>query len=400
MLLVGSILSGCAKNQASSEPIKVGTLFPRSGNIAMLGEQAWRGADIARQIVNEAGGVNGRPIEFVDADAPTSQAAATEAERLISQQGVKVIIGSLTSGNALAASAVTERNGVVLWETSGISDEITKKGYQYLFRTCDRGSDRGRAGMRVIADAVAAQLNIPASQLKIALVNEDSSYGEAQVAGAKEEAAKLGLNIVAQEAYSSSATDLSALVLRLKNVAPDVIFAVGYINDATLFWNQAHQYGLSVKALVGGGAGYTDPQFAVVEGKNADGVLAIDMPTGIDSSKLSPENKELADKFRSMYLEQYGGDKVPLSAEVVFTGTYTLLHDVLPAAGSDDPDKIVAAAKAIDVPETIMGWSVKFDETGQNTGAQPVVYQWMNGTLSLVWPEKWATKAIEGLPLQ
>lgn len=386
--------------KTTSEPIKVGTLFPRSGNIAMLGEQAWRGAEIARQIVNEAGGVNGREVVFVDADAPNSQAAATETERLISQQGVRVIIGSLTSGNALAASAVTERNGVVLWETSGISDEITAKGYKYLFRTCDRGSDRGRQAMRVIAELIAPKLGVPVNELRVAIVNEDSSYGEAQMGGAKEEAEKLGINIVAHESYSSSATDLSAMVLRLKEAKPDVIFAVGYINDATLFWDQAKQYGLQVKALVGGGAGYTDPQFGKVEGERANGVLAIDMPTniGLDKYRLE-ENRQVAEKFRSMYLKQFGGDKAPLSAEVGFMGAYVLLHDVLPKAGSDDPDKIVEAAKSIHIEETVMGWPVVFDETGQNVEAKPVAYQWKDQKTYLVWPSKWADKEVEDIPL-
>jgi len=400
-LVVFVLLTGTAMLAAELEPIKVGTIFPRSGPIALLGEQAWHGADIARRIVNEMGGVNGREVVFVDADAPDSQTASTEAGRLISQYGVKVIIGSLTSGNALAISAVAERNGVVLWETSGISDEITSKGYKYLFRTCDKGSNRGKAAMHLVAEVVAPRLGIPLNVIKVAVANEDSSYGEAQIDALLKEAEKLGINVVIHERYSSSTIDLTAMIFRLKEKEPDVIFAVSYVNDAILFWNQAQQYSLNFKAFIGGGGGWSDPQFGKVQGRAANGIFDIDMPSNIDINKYKMDStRQLAKKFRSMYLKESGENEVPLSAEVVFTGTYILLNDVLPKAGpSYDADGIVEAAKTLDIKETIMGWTVHFDETNQNEGATPVTYQWQDGKTVIVWPFQWAEKEIENIPL-
>lgn len=401
MSLVIFILFSGVVLAVEAEPIKIGTIFPRSGPIALLGEQAWHGADIARRIVNEMGGVNGREVVFVDADAPDSQTASTEAGRLISQHEVQAIIGSLTSGNALAISAVIEREGVVLWETSGISDEITSKGYEYVFRTCDKGSNRGKAAMHLVAEVVAPRLGIPLNEIKVAVANEDSSYGEAQVDALLKEAEKLGINVVTHERYSSSTIDLTAMMLRLKEKEPDVVFAVSYVNDAILFWNQAQQYSLNFKAFIGGGGGWSDPQFGKVQGQGANGILVIDMPSNIDSNKYKMDStRQLAEKFRSMYLKESGEDKVPLSAEVVFTGTYILLHDVLPKAGpSYDADSIVEAAKTLDINETIMGWTVHFDETNQNEGATPVASQWKDGGTTLVWPFQWAEKEIENIPL-
>jgi branched-chain amino acid transport system substrate-binding protein len=339
---------------------------------------------------------------FINADAPDSQAASTEAERLILQYGVKLIIGSYSSGNSLAISAVTERNSVVLWETSAISDEITSKGFKYLFRFCDRGSHRGEVAIHLIAELVAPRLGIPLNEIKVAVVNEDSSFGESQVNSLLKEAKKLGINIVSHERYSSSsAIDMTAMILRLKEKEPDVIFAVSYINDAILFWNQVQQYGANIKAFIGGGGGWIDPKFGEVQGQGADGILVVDMPTNISIDKYKMDDtRQLAEKFRSMYLKESGEDTVPLPAEVSFAGTYILLHDVLPKARpSYDADGIIEAAKTLDIKETTMGWTVHFDETGQNKGAMPVTYQWEDGKTVIVWPSQWAEKEVKNIPL-
>lgn len=394
--LLGMVV-GCAPKGA--EEIKVGTAFPRSGPIAMLGEQAWKGADLARRMVNEEGGVKGKQVVFVDADAPDPQAAVTEAERLISKEGVPVIIGSLTSGNALAMAPIAERNGAILWETSGISDDITKQGYRYVFRTCDRGGVRGRAAIEIAVDTLAPMFGIPADELRVAMVYEDSAYGTSQYEGALEEMEFRGLSFVLAEGYSNTATDLSSLVLRLQDANPDIILGVGYINDAQLFCNQLREYGVIPKVLVGGGAGYTDPQFEAGQGAFANGVLGLDMPTNLSLDVLQdPEVRALAEQFRERYAKEYG-EEPPLAAEVVFMGTYSLLHDVLPQAASLEPEEIRKAAMSVQVEETIMGWSVEFDDTGQNVGAVPVAYQWQDGTKVIVWPDRLAGAEMKYLPL-
>lgn len=383
----------------SAAPIRIGTIFPRSGAIAMLGEQAWGGVDIARQMVNEKGGVNGRQIELVNGDAPDPETAASEAERLISKEEVPVIIGSLTSGNALAIAAVTERYDVLLWETSGISDELTDKGYEYVFRTCDQGSDRGRGAVAVTLEEVMPLLGIPMEQLRVAFVHEDSSYGQAQLSGALEAIDASGKEFVLREGYSRTATDLSSLVLKIRDSEPDVLIAVGYINDSLLLSNQLIQYEAVPKALVGGGAGYTDPQYAEGMGDFAEGVIGIDMPTNLPLEMLSPEVREVAAEFRERYMEEFSATEVPLSAEVGFMGGYALFNDVLPKASAITPEAIRDVAQTISVPETVMGWSVEFDETGQNAGAKPMAYQWQSGVKVMVWPSDYAEAPVTGIPL-
>ncbi|HWQ79860.1 MAG TPA: ABC transporter substrate-binding protein, partial [Anaerovoracaceae bacterium] len=408
IILIAGSLAGCGGSgpsepaeTGSGESITVGIALPTSGSLAMLGSQAFNGAEIARQMINERGGVNGQEVEFAKADAPDTTAASTEANRLIDQHKVTAIIGSLSSGNGLAISSVTERSGVVLWETSAISDDITNAGGKYIFRTCESGSLRGYYGMQFVSEVLADKLGIPAQDLKIALINEDSSYGQSISEGAEQGAGEFNLNIVAHETYNKDITDLSATVVRIKEQQPDIIFAVSYVNDAVLLYDTLKQLDAMPKVLIGGGSGFTDLNFNEVFGAEANGVFCIDMPTNVPPTAFkNEETKEIQAEFRSRFLEANKDLKsVPLTAEVLFAGTWVLLHDVLPNAKSMSPDDIAAAARALKLDETTMGWGVEFGPNGQNKIAVPAISQWQDGATRTVWPDNLKVSDIMYLPL-
>ena len=81
----------------AKETLKIGCLFPFTGDLARLGIDSYQGAELARIVQNEKGGLLGKEIIFVKGDAVTPQIAVTEAERLISKEGVDVILGSYSS---------------------------------------------------------------------------------------------------------------------------------------------------------------------------------------------------------------------------------------------------------------------------------------------------------------
>lgn len=399
LTLTMGLLAGCGEKPApeSKDPIKVGIVLPTSGSLAMLGSRAFAGAEIARQMVNERGGVNGQMVEFAKADAPGSNEASTETNRLIDQQGVSVIIGSLSSGNGMAISAVTERSGVVLWETSAIGDGITAPGNKYIFRTCESGSLRGYYGMQFISEVVAEQLGIPAKDIKIALINEDSSFGQSIAEGVVNGAKDFSLNLVAHETYNKEITDLSATVVRIKEKQPDIIFAVSYVKDAVLLYDTLKQLNALPKVLIGGGAGFTDPNFAATLGEKANGVFCIDMPTNLPPETFANQvTKDIQKEFRDRYLaENTDQTSVPLTAECLFAGTWILLNDVLPNAASMSADDVATAARAVKLDETTMGWGVEFNENGQNKIAVPAISQWQEGVTLTVWPAKYKVSDIK-----
>jgi len=131
-----------------ADVIKVGVLLPLSGPLAYEGGEVFKGFEVARVEQNNKGGLFGKQIEFVKGDAVDAKAAVSEAERLITVEGVKIIMGTFSSVRALSASTVAERNKVIYWETGSVADNITGRGYQYLFRTQPEATKLAQAAAR------------------------------------------------------------------------------------------------------------------------------------------------------------------------------------------------------------------------------------------------------------
>ncbi|MEL7657559.1 MAG: ABC transporter substrate-binding protein, partial [Bacillota bacterium] len=310
LVMLMSALTGCGgggdQSGDTAEPFKVGAIYPLSGANALLGSQCLAAVKIAVDIVNANGGVQGRPVELVEADAPDPTAATTEAGRLIDQQGVQVIFGSLASGNSLAIAGVTEKSGVTLVESGGIADAITDSGFKNVFRILDKGSLRGGAGADYVANKIAPMLNIDAKDLKVAIIHEESAYGTSVGDGAAAKLEELGVNVVLRESYNSTITDMSALVLKLKEAKPDVLLSVNYINDAVLLVDTLKQYKAMPKVMMGCGAGTTDPNFAKTIGADSDGIFCTDMPTNLPIEYFTDEEmNKVVSEFRARFKEEF-----------------------------------------------------------------------------------------------
>src|SRR5215208_4519149 len=134
--LVGAaavILSGAALAQVQ-QPIRIGVLLPLTGPFAKNGIENWEAMQIARDMINEKGGVNGRKIEYVHGDATSPTAAISETERVITRDGIKITTGSFASPLAIAVSQAAERHGVFHWETTGAAEVITRRGFKHTFQ--------------------------------------------------------------------------------------------------------------------------------------------------------------------------------------------------------------------------------------------------------------------------
>src|SRR5689334_5808939 len=120
---------------AAQAQIKIGVLEPLSGPIAAEGRRQMNGMEVARELINERGGIGGKQLAWVIADAPDATAASNEATRLISQEGVKLIVGTLSSSLCVPASEVAARNNIVYWELSCVDPRFNTRGYKNTFRT-------------------------------------------------------------------------------------------------------------------------------------------------------------------------------------------------------------------------------------------------------------------------
>src|SRR3989441_6942556 len=219
-----------------AQDVRIGTIFPVTGNMAFGGNEGFMGTEIAREIVNERGGIwGGKKIVFVQADAPDQTAATNEMNRLISRENVKLVVGSFSSAIAFTASQVAERSKVIYWENHGVADTIARRGFRYLFNTNVNATGTGGGSATYAAGHLTKALSIAPKDLKVAVAWEDGTYGASVGKAAFERAKELGLNVVANEGYSAKSADLSPLILKLKGLGPDVLLVAGIGQDAVLF---------------------------------------------------------------------------------------------------------------------------------------------------------------------
>ena len=343
----------------------------------------------------------GRKVTLVKADAPTATAAVTEANRLITQEGVRVIAGAYGSSIALAASAEAEKNKAVFWEMNSGSMKITTRGHKYTFRTTLTFEHLAEGALNAITHIVAPAIGAKPADLKVVVMAEDSAFGSEMAPLIRESLARAGIKPLAVEMYSAKSTDLSPIVLKFKSLQPDVVIASSYANDAILFMRQARQYGLNMKALIGTGAGYGVSDLVRAVGTDAEGAFTTGATLVINPRGLDADSRKLLAEFNSRF-EQRAKHVPSTHAAMAFMGTWFLLTDVLPrAGGSTDPDRVREAALAANIPigKGINGFGLKFDATGQNRRAFSVVQQWQEGSLQAVYPFELATRKPILVPL-
>jgi branched-chain amino acid transport system substrate-binding protein len=395
-ILVGLVMIlALPVGQAAAQNVwRIGTILPLTGPQAKNGIKNFDGIKIATDMINETGGVLGKKVALVSADASEPQAAASEANRLITNEKLTVIVGTQSSSLAMAATVVAEQNKVFYLENEGVSSQITGRGFKYVFRTTFSGDMMANQMVDYAVQVLAPKLNKDAKSLRMAIIHEDGGFGTSTGTALQKHAKALGLNIVAVETYSAKTADLSGLVLKLKQSKPDVLLTAQYINDSILFHRQSAELRFSVP-VIGTTAGQGTPDFYSALTKEAEGILAGGIPSEISIDRLGAEQKADAGEFVKRYQASHNGEYPSPTAFVGFAGAWILYKHIMPKAGGLDPEKLREAALALDVPpgKGVLNWGVKFSppgapDAGQNVYAAAGISQWQDGKLRLVFPKE------------
>ncbi len=398
LLLKAALAAGLAVSAtAATAQVKIGALYPFSGGLALLGDESFRGLELAVEERNAAGGINGKKIEMVKGDAVDPNQAVGEARRLTSVEKVQAVFGTYSSSLSLAATQVTELAGVPYFELGAISDPITERGFKNLFRSNPTARDFAASMVDSIGEAIAPALGVSDPKtLKVAIIHEDSLYGQTvagyQTARAKEK----GINVVETLPYSAKSVDLTPVILRLKSAGADVVLQTSYQNDTVLFFRQAKEQGFKPKAVMGAGGGYSLRETAQAVGyENIEGALNVDFTQYKTNAAAAPG---IAD-FVAKYKAKYGTDPRSGHSLANYVGA-KIFFDAFASSKDMTAASIRESVMKIDLPQgsTASGWGAKFNEAGQNTRVKPFVMQWQGGELVTVFPAAAAvTKMKTGL---
>lgn len=403
-LLAGgaALAAGHAYAQGAGAPIRIGLLHDLSGPFAGAGSVPLSvGAELAIQLFNERGGAGGRMVQPVAADSQSrAEVAINEAERLIGQENVDVVLGVYSSAHAVPLAQRMQAAGKILWINSAIATAVLKgKHFTNVFRPTVHSDQYGEGSIEFLAEHCERTTRIKPTDFKIGIIHEDGPYGVGVANALEENAKRINMPIALKEGYAATAPDLSTLVTKLRRARPDAILQVGYNPDITLFLRQSKAGGLRTRMIIGHGAGYSQiDRLTETFGKEVNHFCNVD-PAGtqmLDPAKLSPAARELRDILLTRYRARTQVNDPPTHASMGFNNTWIFLEHVLkPAvqAGGASVDALRAAALAVDIPVggTIQGYGVKFnppaDElAGQNSRSIAVVMQFEDAKAKVVWP--------------
>jgi len=384
---------------AEDKVVKIGAVFPLSGNAASAGVHAKAAIEVALDIINNAhpelgnfplaknaglAGLGGAKVEVVFADNQGSPATGqNQALRLITEEKVVALTGAYQSGITLTASAIAEKYGIPFLTGESVAANLTERGFKWFFRTTPIATDFVKVYYDFLTDMKAAG----AKTDNVALVHDNTEYGTSVAntiaTGFKEKGQPIALDV----AYASNATDVQSQVLQLKEKKPDVVIMISYTSDAILFAKTFQAQDYKPPILLADDAGYSDPSFIKAVGKISQGAF------NRSAWSVGPPGSPTAIIAR-MYKEKSGDDMDDTAARQM-TGFFVLV-EAIDRAGSTDPAKIQAALKATDLkPDQLMiGYKgVKFDDKGQNTLASAVIIQLQDGeNYVAVWPKANAEK--------
>src|ERR1043166_8288360 len=365
----------------AADPVKVGILFPLTGNAAAAGQASKAALEVAADIVNNAHpelaniplakdaglpGLGGAKFDltFIDHQGNPS-VAQQQALRLCTQDKVHVLFGAYQSSCTFTATPVAERYGIPFVVGDSAALNITGRGFKWVFRVTPIATDYAATYMRFIDDMKKAGHKIGS----IAIVNENTDYGTS-VAEAIEAAAKQNnVPVAIRISYSASTTDVSAQVLQLKEKQADVVIFISYTADSILYIKTMKNLDYLPPMVLGDNSGFSDPSFVPAIADIGQGLMN---RSAWDVGKPGSTTS----KINEMYKAKTGRDLDDTSGRNM--QGFLALADAIDRAGSTDRDKIRDAISKTDLkPEQLMmGYQgIKYDDTGQNILASTYLIQ-------------------------
>lgn len=318
-------LTSCGKKETNE--IVIGGIFPLSGGVAVYGVECKNGIDLAIEEINAAGGVNGKNIVLISEDDEGNPDKTVNAyQKLTSKDGVKLIIGSLTSGCTQAITNRAQAQKVVQIAPAATAPAITDAG-DFIFRTCYTDPFQGKVGGKFASEDLGAKT-------AAILYDTGNDYSVGLTENFEAAFTAAGGTIVSKEAYTTNDKDFNAQLTKIKSANPDVIYLPDYYNVVALISKQLRAQGIDVPII--GADGWDG-----ILGNAGDEVLNgfYSNHYAVDSTSASVQN------FVKAFNAKYSKDPNAFAA-LGYDSVY-LLKDAILKAGSADSVAVKDALASI-----------------------------------------------------
>jgi branched-chain amino acid transport system substrate-binding protein len=394
VVVLGIVLIFGAALAEAQEVIKIGSIYPLTGAIASSGLRSKHAIETAVDVINnkydfdipfaQTQGIpnlKGAKLQVIWGDSQASpEVGKTEAERLITQEKVPLLLGAYQSGVSKAASFAAERFKIPFVCAESSSAALTERGLKYFFRIAPTDAEDSIAFFEFLEQMKAKGKKVE----RVAIVYENTEFGVHAAGEAKKQAEKRGYKIVADVPYPFKSTDVKSEVLKIKAAKPDVILQASLLGDMMLFAKTFKEQKVAFNANLSYCGGYHDPSFVQLMKKDAEFYMG--------QCTFSPDfitKRPVLGKINEMYKKRAGVDFDGVTIEG-FTSVL-VIADAFNRAQSTDPEKVVQALRTTDLKTpTLPGDAVKFNEQGQNIKIISNISQVQNGQYRVVWPASMA----------
>ena len=346
-VMTASLFTGCGKKESGSNEFIIGGLGPLSGSAASYGVSVKQGAEIAIKKINDEGGVKVGDetvklnLNFVDDEA--SPEVAVSAYNTVMDGGAQAILGAVTSDAHMAITDRTNEDGILTITPSASIAGAT--AYPNIFRLCFTDPVQGETMAKYAVETLGHK--------KIAVIyNNSDPYSTGVKDAFNAEVAKLGGEIVANEAFEKDAVDFSTQLTKIKGSGAEIIFVPTYYKEASFIATQASELNVGLPFI--GTDGWDGILAQVVDAKVLEGSVFL-------SPFVATDENPAVQSFVKAYKEEYNAVPDQFAADgydVVY-----VIKAALEEAGSVKSEDLIAAMTKIKV-DGLTG-SVSFDENGE-----------------------------------
>ena len=354
---------------ADGNTVKIGVITSLTGSLAAFGEAHKRGYSIALDEINAKGGVLGKKIELDYYDDQSKPDLAVQGvSKLVDQDQVPLLLGSYSSESTKAIIGSVNKSEVPLIIPTATADNVMDSHSPWVFRICAGANDYAHTTIAFLKDNGAPKT--------MAIVYENTNFGQSNMKAMTAAAQAAGIKLVAVESYEAKSPDYKAVLQRVKAANPEVIYLCSYLLDAVTLMRQAQEIDLNPKYYTSAGTGFAAAEFPTDKGagKNAEYTFSV--------SQWLPEAKWPGGKeFDAEFFKRYGSH--PAYHAIQAYAALLVAAQAINNAKSADSTKIRDAIKNLNLSMTPFG-PIKFD-AGQNQ--HPVlITQVLGGKYHVVFP--------------
>ncbi|MCB1446090.1 MAG: branched-chain amino acid ABC transporter substrate-binding protein [Rhizobiaceae bacterium] len=360
-LLAGSALAAALSfASAARADIVIGLLAPLTGPVAAYGEQVKNGAQVAVDEINKNGGILGEKVVLKLADDAGEPKQGVSAANQLVGEGIRFVVGPVTSGVAVPASDVFAENGVLMVTPTATAPALTSRGLTNILRTCGRDDQQ--------AEVSAAYVLEKFKDKRVAIINDKGQYGKGLADAFKETLNAGGMTEVLDEALTPGDKDFSALTTRIKADNVDVVYFGGYHPEAGLLARQLAD--ISVKAQIIGGDGLSNTEYPQIGGDAANGTLF----TNASDALKSPDSKAAVDALAARDIPP---EAFTLNA---YAAVQVIKAGIEKAKSAEDSQAVADALKTGEPIPTVIG-QITYGASGDMTSQSFSLYKWDAGKI-------------------